>query len=108
LAESPKSDDVRGHWIGLPAELFLRDAAPSQPPVTLEVRSEGATVTLVTAEGAIQSRIGSTPKPDAVLSGPAREIAHVLLGGASLSAARKRGVSYSGDRKVIERFSFEG
>jgi DNA-binding HxlR family transcriptional regulator len=105
LAQSPKSDDVRGHWIGLPAELFLRDAQPSRPPVTLEVRSEGQAVTLTTERGKIQSQIGGTPKPDAVLSGPAREIANVLLGGASLSAARKHGVTYTGDRQVLERFA---
>ena len=58
---------------------------------------------LRTEDGAILSAIGRVKKPDAVLSGPAREVAAVLLGGASLTAARKRGVSYSGDRKILER-----
>jgi DNA-binding HxlR family transcriptional regulator len=104
LSQAPKSDDVRGHWIGLPAELFLRDAAPSQPPVALEIRSEGQTVTLVTADGAIQSRVGRPEKADAVLAGPAREIARVLLAGAPLADARRRGVTYTGNRQVLERF----
>lgn len=103
LAQAPQSDEVRGHWVGLPAELYLRDGAPDQPPVTVEVRTDGAPVTLRTVHGAIRSQIGSATKPDGVLSGPAREVARVLLGGESLAAARKRGVTYSGNRTALER-----
>jgi DNA-binding HxlR family transcriptional regulator len=103
LAQAPKSDDVRGHWIGLPAELFLRDTRPSEPPVTLEVRADGEPVTMRTANGAVESTIGSAQNPDAILSGPSREVVRVLLGGESLASARKRGVTFSGDRKVLER-----
>lgn len=103
LAHAPESDEARGHWIGLPAELFLRDGSPDEPPVTLEVCIKGESVTLSTSGGAIRSQMGATASRDAVLAGPAREVARVLLGGASLSAARKRGVTYSGNRAVLER-----
>lgn len=103
LARAPKADRVRAHWIALPAELFLRDSSPGAAPVTLEVRAEGEPVMLTTVNGAIESQIGRAEKPDAVLSGPAREVAQVLLGGMALSAARKRGVTYSGDRRVLVR-----
>jgi DNA-binding HxlR family transcriptional regulator len=103
LGAAPKSDEVRGHWIGLPAELYLRDGAPNDPPVTLEVRTDGEPVTITTRNGSIETTIGAAPKPDAVLSGPARDVARVLLGGEPLAVARKHGVTYSGDRKVLER-----
>lgn len=103
LAQADKSDEVRGHWIGLPAEIFLRDGDPSKPPVSLEVRAGEQPVTLTTQDGSIHSAIGAVKKPDAVISGPARDVARVLLAGESLASARKRGVSYTGDRAVLER-----
>jgi len=103
LASARDSDEVRGHWIGLPAEIYLTDGEPRKPPVTLEVRAGDEPVTLMTASGKIESRMGTVPHPDAVLTGPGREVAAVLLGGASLAAARKRGLRYTGDPKVLER-----
>ncbi|MFN2450025.1 MAG: winged helix-turn-helix transcriptional regulator, partial [Candidatus Baltobacteraceae bacterium] len=32
LGAASRSDEVRGYWIGLPAELYLTDGAPSEPP----------------------------------------------------------------------------
>lgn len=103
LASSNDSDEIRGHWIGLPAEIYLIDGDPRKPPVTLEVRTGDEPVTLTTAAGKIESHMGTVPKPDAVLSGPARDVAAILLGGASVTAAHKRGVRYTGDPKVLER-----
>jgi hypothetical protein len=103
LANAPKSDEARAHWIGLPAELYLRDGSPHDPPVQLEVRADGEPLTLFTADGAIRSRIGAPEKADATLSGPLRDVARVLLGGEPLSAARKRGVTFTGDRSVLDR-----
>ncbi len=105
LAESGKSLQVRGYWIGLPAELYLQDAAPDKPPVTLEVRAGDEPVTLATVEGEIRSTIGARPHPDAVLSGPAREVARVLLGGARLADVAKGGVRYRGSPAVLARFT---
>jgi DNA-binding HxlR family transcriptional regulator len=104
LANSPKSDEVRGYWLGLPAELYLKDAAPNRPPVTLEVQAGDEPVCLATVDGEVRSTIGSPPNPDAILSGPAREVARVLLGGASLADAARRGVHYRGAPAVLARF----
>jgi DNA-binding HxlR family transcriptional regulator len=105
LAQSAKSDELRGYWIGLPAELYLRDAAPHEPPVTLEVRIGDEPVCLATVDGEIRSTIGSSPDRDAVLSGPAKEVAGVLLAGTSLAEATRRGVRYRGSPAVLARFS---
>ncbi len=103
LASARSSDEVRGHWIGLPAEIYLTDGHPCKPPVALEVRTGDEPVTLMTVDGKVESRIGTVPNPDAVLSGPARDLAAILFGGASVTAAHKRGVRYTGDTKVLER-----
>jgi DNA-binding HxlR family transcriptional regulator len=105
LAQAAESDEVRGHWIGLPAELYLRDRTPNEPPITLEVRAGDQPVTLRTANGGVRSEIGAPQHADAVIAGPAREIARVLLGGEPLEKARRRGVKFSGDRRVLERLA---
>src|SRR5437764_1119427 len=38
MVEGPGNDAFRSHWLTLPAELFLGDQAPDEPPVTLESR----------------------------------------------------------------------
>lgn len=103
LAQADAGDEVRGHWIALPAEIYLQDGDPRKPAVSLEVRTGDEPVTLTTSKGHITSRIGTVEAPDAVLSGGAREVAAVLLGGVPLARARKMGVRYSGDPAVLDR-----
>jgi DNA-binding HxlR family transcriptional regulator len=105
LAQADTSDEVRGHWIGLPAELYLRDRSPELPPITLEVRAGDHPVTLTTENGEVHSKIGSVPHPDAVIAGPAREVVRVLLGAEPLQKARKRGVKYTGKPGVLQRLT---
>jgi DNA-binding HxlR family transcriptional regulator len=102
LTRADKSDEIRGYWIGLPVELYVEDAEPAKPPVSLEVRTGEEPVTL-TIGGDIRSSIGCVKNPDAVISGPAHEILRVLLGRSPLSDAVKRGVTYKGDRKILGR-----
>lgn len=103
LAGAPKSDVVRAHWIALPAEICLRDTAPGKPAATLEVRADGESVTLRVGDGEVRAEIGAAAKPDAIISGPTREVARVLLFGVPLSVARKNGVTFRGDAKVLKR-----
>jgi DNA-binding HxlR family transcriptional regulator len=105
LATADRTDQVRGYWIGLPAELYLTDAAPNQPPVTLEIRTGDEPVTLSIGGGVVRSSLGAGEHPDAVIAGPARHVACVLLANASLADARKRGVTFTGSRKVLSRLS---
>jgi len=107
LAHSDKSDEIRSYWIGLPAELFLKDGAPSQPPVTLEVRAGDEPVTLSIGSGGVRSRLGPAQKPDGIISGPAAEVVQVLFARQPLEQARKRGVRYKGDRSVLARLTRE-
>lgn len=103
LSESDEADDVRGYWIGLPAELHLADGKPSEAPVTLEVRADDEPVTLMIGNGAVRSRIGAAERPDAVLTGASRDIARVLFSPRPADAARAPGLRYQGDRSVLAR-----
>jgi hypothetical protein len=57
---------------------------------------------LTIGDGAVRSRIGPAAHADAVLTGPARVVARVLLARASLAQARRHGVSYTGDRRILD------
>ncbi len=105
LAKTDPGDEVRGYWIALPAELFLTDGEPGLPPAALEIRAGDDPVTLHIGNGTVRSRIGRVERPDAILAGPASEVARVLLAKAPLAQARKRGVTYKGDRSVLLRLA---
>jgi DNA-binding HxlR family transcriptional regulator len=103
LAQARDSDEIRSYWVGLPAELYLSDGEPSRPPVTLEIDAGDEPVTLTIGSGEVRSSIGSTKNADAVLSGPMRDVAAVLLRKVPLEQARKRGVRFNGDKAVWRR-----
>jgi|SRR5579884_692980 len=103
LAQAPKTDEVRGHWVGLPVELYMTDAKPTAPPMTLQVRTADYPVTLRIGNGEIESEIGTAARPDATISGPAREVLRVLLKRTTLAKAKASGVTYRGDRSVLAR-----
>ncbi|MGZ3528953.1 MAG: winged helix-turn-helix transcriptional regulator, partial [Vulcanimicrobiaceae bacterium] len=81
LAQAEESEEIRSHWLALPAEICMVGTRPSDPPVTLELRTGEEPVTLTIGDGEVRSTIGSVKEPDGVISGPAREIARVLFMG---------------------------
>ena len=103
LASAPKSDSFRGHWLALPAKFCLDDNAPEQPPVTLELRSEGESVAVEIGNGHIRTLAGPPQNPTAVISGPPRLIFALFKGEISLTQARRAGVEYEGDVNVLYR-----
>jgi len=103
LANSPKSDVFRPHWLILPARHSLRDHRPDQPPVKLEIRSGGQVIAIEAVDGSVHTRLGGVDRPDAVLSGKPQLIAAVLLGKLDLHHARAAGLRYTGDPGVLRR-----
>ena len=103
LAQAPKGDAFRPHWLVLSARRALRDHGPGQPPVAIELRAGEEPVTIEAEAGAIRARVGAAEKPDAVLSGPPRIIGAVIKGEIDLKQARKAGMQYSGDIGVLAR-----
>jgi DNA-binding HxlR family transcriptional regulator len=103
LADSSKADAFRSHWLAFPAKLYLKDHTPSRPPISIEVRMDEQPMVIEASAGSIRTRIGSAESPDAVLTGSPRLVAGVISGSVTLAAARRAGLKYDGDPKVLRR-----
>lgn len=104
LAESPKNDVFRMHWLALPARYWLKDHAPGAPPATLELRAGGEAITVETVDGSIRTRAGSAAHPDLVITGNPRELAALLVGKVTVPEARAAGVTFEGNIETLRRF----
>jgi DNA-binding HxlR family transcriptional regulator len=97
-------DIVRSHWLPYVLEHCLRDQAPDQPPVAIELRAGRETMFVETAGGAIEVRWRAARCPvAAVLTGKLRSVFDLLIGKLNLARARAAGVRYEGDVKVLGR-----
>jgi len=103
LANAPKTDAFRGHWLALPAGEWLRDHAPEQPAILIELRAGDQSAVVEAAEGTVRIRAGGTAHPDAVISGTPQLLLGLLAGKIDLAQARHAGVSYKGDPAVLGR-----
>jgi DNA-binding HxlR family transcriptional regulator len=100
----PKGDAFRSHWLSMPAHLFLTDRHPNQPPVTIEIRAGGdEPMYIETADGSIRTHRGAAEHPGAVLTGSPETIGRLLTGYIGLAKARREGLKYEGDPKVLDR-----
>jgi DNA-binding HxlR family transcriptional regulator len=104
LMTEPLGDAAfRGHWFQFPAELFLRDQRPQEPPVSIELRSGEEPIVVDAAAGSVRARPGSAEDPDLVLSGEPRLLLGVLVGFVALDDARARGLRCEGDPGALAR-----
>jgi DNA-binding HxlR family transcriptional regulator len=103
LAEASEHAAFCSHWLVVPLEYRLRDHAPERPPVTIEVRTGDQPVVIEAVDGAVRVRPGTAAHPDAVLSGPPPLVMDVLMRGADLATARKRGLDFEGDVEAVRR-----
>jgi len=106
LSPPPTEEAFRGHWLALPADLFLRDATPDDPPITIAVTAGDQQIVLETAAGAARARPGTAADPDAVISGSPHAVLGLITGNLTLAEARNRGVEYRGDAKALRRIQF--
>jgi len=98
------TDEFRSNWFAFPAEVFLRDTDPAAPGVTIGLDAgDAAPVHLAVGHGAVELRRGPAPSPDLVLAGDPRLIMAVLVGKLSLTGARARGLTATGDPAVLPR-----
>jgi DNA-binding HxlR family transcriptional regulator len=103
LKDAGRKDVFRSHWMGYAFKHCLRDQAPDQPPIAIEVRSGRETLFVETTDGAVEVRRNSTRCPVAVLTGKLRSVFDLLIGRLSLTRAREQGVRYDGDLKALRR-----
>ncbi len=103
LADPDDSDTLQSHWLVLPLRFYLQDAAPSEPPITIALRTGEEPIVLQTAKGSVDARLGTTEHPDLILSGPAGLLLAVLMGRIAVTDARDQGLTYEGDAKLLRR-----
>jgi DNA-binding HxlR family transcriptional regulator len=103
LARAAPKDAFRSHWLALPARLHLKDRTPGRPPVTIEVRTGDAPLTIQTVDGAVEVRPGAARDPNAVLTGTPQLVLGLLTGKLSLAQARAAGLRYEGPPAALRR-----
>jgi DNA-binding HxlR family transcriptional regulator len=105
MAEGPAPEDAfRGRWLAWPAERFLVDGEPDEPPVSIELRVGEDPVVVETVDGAVRARPAAAGEsPDLVLSGSPHAILGLLSGQIDVAEARRRGLGIEGEERVLSR-----
>jgi DNA-binding HxlR family transcriptional regulator len=103
LPDAPDGAEFQSHWLALPMQWHLTDAAPERPPVTIEVRTGDEPLLIETVDGRALVRPGRAERPDAVLTGSHRVLASLFTGRITLAEARERGVAYEGAPATLRR-----
>lgn len=93
----------RSHWLVFPFDAYLKDNAPKEPPVAIAVRTGDEPMVIEAGGGSVRTRRGTVEKPDAVLEGRPGLILGLLAGRFDLAEARKRGLEFKGNQKVLGR-----
>ena len=100
--------EFRSRWLIIPIEALLRDGAPGEPTVIMELVTGDEPVVVEIGAGEVRARTasgrdGDLGPPDLVLSGPPKAILGVLSGKLPWGAATRAGVRSAGDRGVLAR-----
>jgi DNA-binding HxlR family transcriptional regulator len=103
MAERAEDDEFRTHWLKYPLENMFVDAAPDEPPVTVELRTGDQPVVVETADGRVQVHAGSAEHPDAVVSGDPEVLMGLLRGALDMRTAKRQGLRVEGDAKAFAR-----
>jgi len=96
-------DEWRGYWLKYPLEELFADAAPEQPPVSLELHTDDGPVTVRTVDGRVRVSPGAAQDPDAVVTGRPEDVIELLKGTIDVRGARRRGVQVEGDAETVAR-----
>ena len=103
MTERDSRDVYRDRWLALPVRLFVKDALPDGPPVTIELRPGAELMTIDLRDGQVHTRPGAAENPDLILTGTPEQLVGVLTGQLKLTTARNQGLSAQGDARVLTR-----
>lgn len=105
LEDASPKDAFRMNWMSLAVECFLRDTQPEAPRTVIQLLIGEQRGVVEAGGGGVRFRDGLAAKPNAVLHGAPDLVSSVLFGRMSLSAGRKRGLKFEGDRKALQRLA---
>jgi DNA-binding HxlR family transcriptional regulator len=105
MTEQKPTDAVQSSWLAWALELMLTDRQPEGDPVTLQLHTGDQPIVIETRDGTIQTRLGSTERPDATITGPPKPILGLLLGLLGPADATASGVEYQGEPAILDRIS---
>ena len=106
LPDSPGRGQVlRAYWLEYVLAPYLKDAAPDEPSISIEVRVTDEPVTISVGEGRVRIEARAATDPDAVLEGNPKPVIKLLRGAISLRQAKAAGVSVRGDGGVLRRLA---
>ena len=108
LAQSAKGDSFRSHWLVLPTRVHLRDNAPGDPPISIELRTGDEPLTVATKDGVVQVTAGPAVNPDLVLTGTKQVLLGLLLGKLDWVGACRAGLKSEGNPRVLKRVQAKG
>ena len=103
LADDPSDDTLLGHWLVLPLKLRLADRDPDGPQIRIELLAGNQPITISAAGGRIDVRLGVADRADAVIAGDAGLLLNLFSGKIDLVAAKRGGVEFHGDPKLLDR-----
>ena len=103
MGERAEGDEFRTHWLKYPLEQLFADAAPSEPPVTIELRTGDQPIVVEATGGAVRTHPGGADKPDAVVTGEPDVVIGLLKRRLDLREAKRRGLRVDGDAKALRR-----
>jgi DNA-binding HxlR family transcriptional regulator len=123
MAEPAEDDEFRSHWFTFPVELFLHDADPDGPPLSIELRPASRTASQAASRtasqnasraaarpavvevggGAVRTRLGSATSPDLILAGSPRLILGLLGAYLTPADAEALGLAITGDPAILRR-----
>jgi DNA-binding HxlR family transcriptional regulator len=103
MGEGDDEDAFRAQWLKLPVRMFLSDSSPGGPPATIQIRAGSESAVIEVADGAVTTRLGTEPSPDASLTGPPQLVIAVLSGRLSPEAAEEQGLRREGSPSVLAR-----
>lgn len=104
--------EFRSRWLIIPIEAMLRDAAPDEPSMIMELVTGDESVIIEVGAGEVRARTSGgragDPAPDLVVTGPPKAILGLLSGKLPLAATKRLGVRTRGDRDVLRRVGLVG
>ena len=101
MSEKGDPDQFRSHWFKRPVSMFLKDRAPSGPPISIQLSPDDYPAVIEASQDGIRTRPGRVESPDLELVGPPHLILGILSGRLSVKEAKAAGLTLTGRVAVL-------